>query len=177
MTLSVPNPLEAKNLEIYGAGFGLLTYNSDNRSAPIELVSNFNDSGQPALGQATDIMTINDRYPRCIVPPMSIGSGTISFDMYGLRTEGVWGTIFNGRFTNAKTLVDLFTKQFEQGAIKLFWITTDANGVPTKVLQYDGVVVTSATRQVRVSNRGEQVATQTIQCKYTLCREKTTRNN
>lgn len=168
MAITVPNPLESKHLELYGAGFGILSY----EGKPLDLVANFRDSGQPALGQPQDIMTINDRYPRTIVTPMAIASGTVSFDTYGLKDYGIWGTVFNGRFGDAKTLVNLFTRQLELGAVNLFWTTVDVAGTPTKVLQYQGLVVTNAQRNVTVTNTGATVASHTFTCKYTLCSEK-----
>lgn len=155
--------LEAKAYELYGAGFGVLNYNND----PLDLVSEFRDSGQPALGQPIDVMTINDRRPRCIIPPMAVSSGTIQFTTYALKSEGLWGTVFNGKFKNAQDLVDLFTQQLNDGAITVSWVTVDLKGEPTKLLMYHGVVVTNAQRNVVVTNSGATQATQTFTCKYT----------
>lgn len=167
MALNVPNPLVAKQMELYGAGFGALKY----KGYLVELVSNFRDQGQPALGSPVDIMTINDQYPRAIVPPMAMSSGTLSFDTYSLKTNGIWGTIFNGQFEGAKSLVELFNKQLNNGAIEVQWITLDLDGVPTKVLTYEGLVVVDGQRNLSVDNRGANVATYSITCKYTVCRE------
>lgn len=157
----------AKDFDLYGAGFGMLKYGADN----IDLVSNFTDQGQPALGQPIDIMTINDTHPRAIIPPMAVSSGTISFETYALRTDGAWGSIFNGRFKGAKELVDLFRQQLNLGAITINWVTTDVDNVPTKIYTYFGVVVTNFTKNIRVSNNGANQAAYTFTCKYTEARE------
>lgn len=159
--------LSARDYELFGAGFGILQYNGE----PLDLISNFQDSGQPALGQPIDVMTINDVRPRCIIPPMAVSSGTLTFTTYGLKAEGVWGTVFNGRFASAKDLVDIFRMQLELGAITICWITVDLDGSPTKCFQYSGLVVTDARKNINVDNQGARQATQTFTCKYTRIQE------
>lgn len=168
MAISVPSPLNARDLELYGAGYGVLSF----EGKPVELVANFRDSGQPALGSPQDVMTINDYYPKAIVPPQAIASGTIAFDTYGLRTYGIWGTILNGHFEGAKNLVDVFRQQLEKGSINVFWTTVSASGVPTKIIQYEGLVVTNCQPNRTVTNTGATVATQTFTCKYTFAMER-----
>lgn len=160
---------QAKNLELWGAGFGTLNYNGQ----PLDLISNFSDSGQPALGQPIDVQTIMDQRPRCIIPPMAVSSGTLTFTTYGLKEDGVWGTVFNGRFKTARDLVDLFNQQLEMGAITLNWITVDLDGTPTKCFQYSGLVVTNAQKNINVDNKGARTAEQTFTCKYTRVTELT----
>lgn len=157
-------PTDAKQLELYGAGFGVLRYEG---GTEIDWISEFNDQGQPALGEPIDIMTIGDVEPRGIIPPMAVQSGTLTFTTYGLNNQGVWGTIFNGKFKNAEKLVDVFRQQLEDGAISIHWITVDVTGQPAKDYQYNGVVVTNAQKVVRVDNRGAKQATQQFTCKYT----------
>jgi hypothetical protein len=72
------NTYVAKNYELWGAGFGVLTY----KGQVLDLISDFNDSGQPALGEPLDVMTINDQRPRTIIPPMAISSGTFTFTTF-----------------------------------------------------------------------------------------------
>lgn len=158
---------EAKDLELYGAGFGVLKYGADN----FDWISNFRDTGQPALGQPQDVQTINDYKPRAIIPPMAVSSGTLTFDTYSLRADGMWSTIFNGRFKGATELVDLFRQQLNKGAITINWITTDVDGVPSKIYTYFGVVVTNFQKNIQVTNTGATQATHTFTCKYTEARE------
>ena len=155
--------VEMKELELYGAGFGVLQY----QGSPIDWISDFRDSGQPALGQPMDVMTINDVRPRGIITPQAVQSGTLQFTTYGLNDEGVWGSIFNGLFKNAQDLVDIFRQQLEQGSIQISWITLDVTGRATKAYTYDGLVVTDAQRQIVVDNKGAKQATQNFVCKYT----------
>ena len=155
--------VEMKDLELYGAGFGVLQY----QGKPIDWIANFQDSGQPALGQPIDVMTINDQRPRGIITPQAIQSGTLQFVTYGLNEENVWGSIFNGLFKNAEDLVDIFRQQLENGAIQITWVTLDVSGRATKAYTYDGLVVTDARRQVNVDNNGAKQATQQFTCKYT----------
>ena len=160
---------QAKNFEVLGAGYGVLSYNGE----PLDLISNFQDSGQPALGDPIDVITINDQRPRCIIPPMAVSSGTLTFTTYGLKEDGVWGTVFNGRFKTARDLVDLFNQQLELGAITINWITVDLDGTPTKCFQYSGLVVTDARKNLNVNNKGARTAEQTFTCKYTRVTELT----
>lgn len=167
MPTNLNTTYNAKDLDLYGAGFGMLKYGADN----IDWVANFTDQGQPALGQPIDVMTINDVHPRAIIPPMAVSSGTLTFQTYALRTDGMWGSIFNGRFKGAVELVDLFRKQLDLGAITIHWVTTDVGGVPTKIYTYFGVVVTNFTKDIRVTNTGANQATHTFTCKYIDARE------
>lgn len=166
-TATQSTSIEAKNLDLYGAGFGMLKYGADN----IDLVANFTDQGQPALGQPIDVMCINDVRPMAIIPPMAVSSGTLTFQTYALRTDGMWGSIFNGRFRGANELVDLFRQQLDLGSISIHWVTTDVSNTPTKIYTYFGVVVTNFSKDIRVTNNGATQATHTFTCKYTHARE------
>lgn len=166
---------EAKEFEVLGAGFGMLQFNG----VPLELVADFRDQGQHSLGQAITVQTINSRRPICIIPPMAIDAGQFTFTTYGLKEDGLWGTVFNGQFKNsgssgtAPDLVDVFTKQLQDGALKLQWVTTDVNGVPTKVYTYSGIVITDAQRNITVDNQGARQASWTFTCRYTRVLETT----
>lgn len=167
------NTYVAKNYELWGAGFGVLTY----KGQVLDLISDFNDSGQPALGEPLDVMTINDQRPRTIIPPMAISSGTFTFTTYGLRDLGVWATVFNQKFKNAGDLVDIFNQQLEDGAMQISWITVDLSGVPSKVYTYDGVVIVNGQKNPHIDNRGAKQASYTFTCKYVRVQEQVKNQN
>jgi hypothetical protein len=154
---------EAKDFEVYGAGFGTLQLNGK----AINLIQRFQDSGQPALGSAIDVIDINDQFPKAIIPPMAVSSGTLTLTTYALRKKGLFGSMLNGTFESATDLVDLFNLQIKQGSLQFVWVTLDESGNPTKAIAYDGVVVTNATRAITVDNAGAKQAQYTFTCKYT----------
>jgi hypothetical protein len=157
----------AKDFAIFGAGYGVLQF----EGKTLDLIVSFNDSGQPPLGSAMDVMTIGDQRPRAIIPPMAVSSGTLNFSMYALRAQGLFSSIFNGKFKGAKDLVDLFNQQIKLGVMQLVWVTIDEDGAPTKALGYQGVIITNVTNGIQVNNTGARQATYNFTAKYTRASE------
>ena len=160
----VTETYQQKDFEVFGNGFGVLKYNNTD----LQLVKSFRDNGQKALGNPIPVMGINDVRPQTIITSQAIGTGTLTFETYVKKAEGIWGTPFNGKFAGAIDLADLLNKQMSDGSAELRWITVDSTGAPTKQILYCGVVITDAQRNIQVdSGSGALEATFTFTCMYT----------
>lgn len=132
--------MQANQYEVYGNGFGALTYNGQ----PLARVSAFKDSGQQPLGNPIIPYTIGDKLPPTIISPQALQPGKLEIHA-DARNEGSWGSILNGRFANAKNLADLLSRiQSERGSVQLEWVVCDREGNAIKGIVYKNVTMIDA---------------------------------
>ncbi|MBQ1425116.1 MAG: hypothetical protein IIY98_03250 [Aeriscardovia sp.] len=161
--------IPARDYTIFGTGYGLLKCTSGNQqNQTLGLIKSLRDQGQEPLGQPIPIQTINDYQPTAIVPPQAVGVGKMSGEFFALRNQGFFASLFNGAFPTAKNLVDVLRQELAQGAMTLEYAFLDATGQATKVLLYQGVVITSALRSFSISaENGASVASFYVDMEYT----------
>lgn len=167
MAQSIMTP--ASQYEVYGNGFGALTYNGQQ----LARVSAFKDSGQQPLGNPIVPYAIGDKVPPTIISPQALQAGKLEIHVYALRNEGLWGSIMGGRFASAKNLADLFGIQLEEGAVQLEWVVLDGAGNAVKGIVYKQVTIVNAQRAINVdAQSGANTATYIINAMYTDTLEK-----
>ena len=168
--MAQPIAAQANQYEVYGNGFGDLVY----QGTLLAEVNAFKDSGQQPLGNPIVPYTIGDKVPPCIISPQALQAGKLEIHTYALRNEGLWGTIMNGRFANAKDLADLFGIQLEEGAVQLEWVVLDGVGNAVKEIVYKGVTIVNAQREINVdATSGANTASYVLNAMYTDTLEKT----
>lgn len=159
----------ARDYTVFGTGYGLLKCTSGNQqNQTVGLIKSLRDQGQAPLGQPIPIQTINDYQPTTIIPPQAVGVGKMSGEFFALRNQGFFASLFNGAFPSAKNLVDVLRQELSQGAMTLEYAFLDAAGNATKVLLYQGVVITNALMDYNISaENGASVASFSVDMEYT----------
>lgn len=160
--MAQPIATQANQYEVYGNDFGDLVY----QGTLLAEVSDLKDFGRQPLGNPIPLYTISSKVPVTIIRPQALQPGKLKF-CADARNEGLWGSILNGRFANAKNLDDLLRGiQSEGGSVQLEWVVQDGEGNPVKELLYKGVTT------VNVSS-GRQTSTYVINAMYRDVLEKT----